>query len=450
MVKDRNTAIFYTTAVCNLKCKYCVIDKNPVLKKIDETLDESFKGDYYFNFVKELFPDKNQLTRVELWGGEPYLAMHRVYYTLEKLIDYFPNLSEVYGSTNLVSPQFISELAGLLKILGTKQGKIKFRLQLSLDGTKEITDLNRGEGVTERISKRLLELADILPTIVPNNVELEAFFKPTLDKYSLHLLDSKDKIISYINFFERFYDLFEKKIQQLNIHLLPSLPNFAMPSDFTQEDGFFFRDFCKMTRELEKEHHFKYFRTITLFDSAQGSQAEYKALNPCMDYNVGLCGTGRQTVGFLPNRMVSMCHMAFVDLIADYKKAVTVNKNRITSVDEGMFTNYYANNFCFPVEKLGEYEAIIDKFYQFNSKAKTATLTNEIMMLAYAGQVQPKYKDQKEAIKGANFLCSHMSYCVKDNMGATGSYYCIPTGTIKVFLNGAEDYIMNNVKEETK
>ena len=47
MIQDRKTAIFYPAAICNLNCRYCSIDKNPILVEIDKQLEESFKGDYY-------------------------------------------------------------------------------------------------------------------------------------------------------------------------------------------------------------------------------------------------------------------------------------------------------------------------------------------------------------------------------------------------------------------
>ena len=77
LLKDRNSLVLYTTAICNLKCRYCYIDKNPALKTIDDLLDESFKGDYYFNYAKKVFPDKNQLTEVQIWGGEPSIRLDR-------------------------------------------------------------------------------------------------------------------------------------------------------------------------------------------------------------------------------------------------------------------------------------------------------------------------------------------------------------------------------------
>jgi MoaA/NifB/PqqE/SkfB family radical SAM enzyme len=79
MVKNRDTVVLYTTGVCNLRCRYCGIDKNPVLKEIDNALEESFKTDYYFEQIKKYFPNRGQLKKIETWGGEPFLRMDRIH-----------------------------------------------------------------------------------------------------------------------------------------------------------------------------------------------------------------------------------------------------------------------------------------------------------------------------------------------------------------------------------
>ena len=56
---NRSVCILYATATCNLKCKYCYIDKTPILKEIDNILVESYKDDYYFNFMKDMFYQEN-------------------------------------------------------------------------------------------------------------------------------------------------------------------------------------------------------------------------------------------------------------------------------------------------------------------------------------------------------------------------------------------------------
>ena len=55
---NREAAVVYPCGICNLNCRYCTIDKNPVLLDIDNELEESFKGDYYFNRIKEYFPEE--------------------------------------------------------------------------------------------------------------------------------------------------------------------------------------------------------------------------------------------------------------------------------------------------------------------------------------------------------------------------------------------------------
>ena len=55
-MKNNNltTAIFYTCGTCNLNCKYCGIDKSPILKDIDNALGKSFADEnYYFKFTLE-------------------------------------------------------------------------------------------------------------------------------------------------------------------------------------------------------------------------------------------------------------------------------------------------------------------------------------------------------------------------------------------------------------
>ena len=57
----RTTAVLYSTAVCNLDCTYCYINKNKGLKAIDRLLADSFADpDYYFGFIRDYFPHKGE------------------------------------------------------------------------------------------------------------------------------------------------------------------------------------------------------------------------------------------------------------------------------------------------------------------------------------------------------------------------------------------------------
>lgn len=108
MQNELNTAIFYTCGVCNLQCRYCGIDKNPILKKIDDALGESFNdgGEYYFSQVQKYFPNRGQLRNIETWGGEPFMKMDRIYPLLHKIICYYPYFDTMFSSTNFSYPQW--------------------------------------------------------------------------------------------------------------------------------------------------------------------------------------------------------------------------------------------------------------------------------------------------------------------------------------------------------
>lgn len=116
--ESRSTAIFYTCGTCNLKCRYCNIHKSPILEKIDKSLEESFKGDYYFNRVREYFPRRDMLKAFETWGGEPFLKMERFHPTLRKLIDYYPYFSKGFSSTNFSYDAWCDKFFGLMDVFG--------------------------------------------------------------------------------------------------------------------------------------------------------------------------------------------------------------------------------------------------------------------------------------------------------------------------------------------
>ena len=82
------------------------------------------------------------------------------------------------------------------------------------------------------------------------------------------------------------------------------------------------------------------------------------------------------------------------------------------------------------------------------AKARVGVIASQIVGLALAGQVDKRFLYSENAVKGAIFIQNHTSYCIKDNYTQTGSYLTVPTGLLKLLLNGAMDYIQNG--EELK
>ena len=262
MVNERETAILYTCGVCNLQCRYCGIDKNPVLKDIDAALGKSFEGDYYFNRIKEYFPNRGQLKRIETWGGEPFMKMDRIYHTLHKVIQHYPYFCEMYSSTNFSYPTWTDQVFGLFDQFGQYPDRdFSYCLQLSCDGPEYINDAGRGEGVTKKCLENFNKLLSEMKERLPDNVHLVMTIKATLDNDSIRNLCDKQKLIEYYQFFEEEFITKALDLKMDNVELIGAHPNTAVPSPVTKEEGELFAEFCRICREIEAENYQKkYFK----------------------------------------------------------------------------------------------------------------------------------------------------------------------------------------------
>lgn len=442
---NRSTAIFYTSGVCNLNCRYCSIDKNPVLKEIDAALAKSFEGDYYFEQLKKVFPDKTQLRRIETWGGEPFLYMERIHRVLHQIINYYPYFEEMFSSTNFSYDQWNNKVFELFKQFEQYPYRdFKFNLQLSCDGPEEMNDAGRGVGVTKKCLNNFnIFLKNLEEGKLPNNVFLDVSIKATMDINNLRKIDTKEKIISYYKFFEdNFIGPFLKvseKIPNLSINF--PVPNFAVPAPASIEDGKFFAEYCRMCREIEKENiseyrHFDYYKDITMFSSP-----------PLMDsfsYECGgpLCGIGSRHIGLLPNNMFSTCHEGFTQYIEKYKEYEQhSNRKEYGSIRFDEFVDEQKLVFCLDEKSYDKFEKHMIFQGCSGSSAFLSSLTNQIVLMAMGKQIDERYIDIKEALKAAIFYCTEVAICAKENYYITGSMYLTDYGLLKLFLNGALDYI---------
>lgn len=137
------------TEKCNSECRYCY-EKS--MQEFGNSINKKFKFDYSapcFSQVnvkklKEfLLKDKNPV--LVFYGGEPLLQ-------IEKIIDIIDGLKD----TNV---KFRMQTNGkLLNELPMKYLKKIEKILVSLDGNKERTDFNRGEGTYDLVMKNIEEI----------------------------------------------------------------------------------------------------------------------------------------------------------------------------------------------------------------------------------------------------------------------------------------------------
>lgn len=445
-----SSIILYTTSMCNLNCSYCYIDKNPALKSIDKILEDSFNDDmYYINFIKKIIPDKNQLHEIQLWGGEPTLHLERAFNTIKNAIKEYPNFNKIMFSTNFIGDYWFNTLETFFNIFKEFPNRyFEIDIQLSIDGPPLINDLGRGKNVTEKFLNNLKILIKKIKNVdwIPENITLIMHFKPTLSNETIPLLQTKEDVLNYYQFFDKITSIL-KYYEYNNFKFLTTLPNTATPSQHTKLDGQKFANFCKICRELEKENkekkYFNIYKEITPFtrNISHCNLHERSLTNSC-----SFCGTGIFTLGLLPEEKISLCHSGFVDLINDYKQYCLSEENKNHSIDKELFRYRTVGSNGFKIIcTLEEYEKqkpLLECFLDPKSTYPTVQLIGEIQNLASNNLIDKKYIDFKEALYAAKFLHT-IPYCIRDSIGVVGSIIVYPMGLLKLLLNGAMEYIIN-------
>lgn len=443
---NRNTAIFYTCGTCNLRCHYCGIDKNPVLGEIDKALGESFKGDYYINQVKKYFPNRAQLRCIETWGGEPFWHMERLYPLVCQLADYYPYFDTFFSSTNFSYPAWLDKVTGLFEQFAKyPHRRFNVQIQLSVDGPEYINDASRGIGTTQKCLNNLHKILEWIPDNLPANIDLCMFTKGTLDNNSIRMLNDKEKIIEYYQFFENNFVDPIRALNMPNVTTTTAIPNTAVPSPVTKEDGQIFANVCKLCREIEREnrtmHYFKHYEIITPYDmSFYGDDPNAVMLTYA--HNNHTCGTCVHSIGFLPDNMISTCHEGFTQFAEKYQEyAAKSDRDEYSAITFDKFGADQNLKLCTTEENFPRIAKVMLNYYEPGTTARLGNFTVLIMALAEAGLIEDKYRDEQEALSGAIFVQNHTSYCVKDNYNQTGTFSMVPDGLLKLLLNGAREHI---------
>lgn len=437
-----NGIILYPSALCNLRCKYCYIDKNPCLKEIDDAIEKSFQDNYYFDFAKKLF-DKNKIEEMQFWGSEPLLGFHRLYNLIPNFIEYYPNLRNFMTSTNFTIENWEDEFFGFLNIFSQfPKRTFNFNLQLSIDGPEYINDKNRGKGVTQLFLEHFNSFVNNLDEHLPPNVNLGVHFKQTITEEDVKTLLTKEAIIAYFKFFDDLTTLFYKKVKSKNACVNCVVPNTAVPGYTTVADGKRFAEYTRLTYEISKENLtqnriFENYNSIISF-TPRGHQKVCELGEGCITF----CGAGIQKIGLLPDEHICICHAGFVDYIEGYKQFTEKN---ILTTDRCININYFKQTetqpAVFPVEEFATYQKILLALANKKSAAGYINLALLIKTLAQYEQIDKKYAEEHHLKEAVAFLNNVLPNCIRNNINITGNILSPPIGLIKLLLNGAKEYI---------
>lgn len=440
MIEHIKTLTIYVNSICNLKCRYCFIHKDPYLVKLDGLLEKTLETDYYYQKIEKDIANPEQIEKFEVWGGEPLLTIERLIPTYRKILNLCTSMDKFAVSSNFSVDNWYEKFKMLFDVYKEFPDRnFEIDCQISIDGPKEINDNSRGAGVTDKIIQNFDIVCKNIKNDLPNNVKVIFHTKSTISKDNFDLLDNRDYMIYYFKFFETFikkvYDLNDERVQ-----MFPAVYNLVCPFEYTKDDGIRFAKICKIAREItnhiEDEGIFQYYGNIIPF-RFRGRKGYPDS--PGYELTGGMCGSGYFSIGLMPDDFVCTCHRAFQNML-DVNPKFDFSHNRNDMVSEKCFT-FDNSKFIMKQDNLYDYMNKISWYYSKGSRFLLSQYVILIRMLAQYGLIQSKYKDEEKALKAAKLLINCDAQCIHCNESETGSFTTVHTGEIKLFLNGALDYI---------
>lgn len=429
----------FSSASCNLKCKYCYIAKTSLMSSLQKETVKRLEDKSWLDSLEKVYG--KDLECFGLWGTEPTLTLDKV--PLFDLLKRFPKLKKISFSTNLMAnPKVIVKFAAELDRICNR--KISLKPQISLDGPAFITDINRVKGAAERIPHNFMEVVEALNEVKLEHIEIEFRMKSTLRMENIRLLNLEPgKIKEYFDYFDKIEGDFKNTNKNKKVKFVNSCsPSLCVPGKYTSEDG---KDLAILFRNLRKMKYpnIYLFRLDRLFKH-QNELSTKSAMFTCSggDSNLGLG---------IKNDM-HLCHRSFFFNYPEYIKSILSQKD-MDNWDVSLFKEDKINliNDRFIIDADNEEEKarffyVMRNYHDF-WRLRISYVVAMLKELVLAGQASRCYLDEKLATLFAIFINTGLS-CPMENILNTGCIYFAPISLLRLFGNGAFEELLRTREDE--
>lgn len=433
----------FSAAACNMACAYCYMPKTPVMRRLHARVVDELRSGQWVNSLKQVVG--HRLEHLGFWGTEPTLVLDCLVPQVPSLLEAFPNLKTIGFSTNLLQrPEVICDFA---RALSAVTDKVKFDLQVSLDGPAWVTDVNRHAGATPAILENLKFLFEALGS-GGLGIVVGMRFKPTLTIQNMRDMDDR-RIEEWFSFFDGILDMYAATVRDKeHLQFAPeATPTFVVPGRYTSDDGKEAAAFFRRVWDVEQRH-----RRQRLFKHLRGSLNQYvKRLHRLVRFHGDLtrhpsmmtCSAGDTNMGLGLGR-VHLCHRTFMLDQPEYVASVerSLNNWDVSLFEGGRIS--IANKFIVDADAQRELARLwyvmrnYHDFYTLQVSYGVALLKE----LAAAGQVSPVYGECDElAALLALFVATAFS-CPAENLLNTGCLHFSPVSQFRLLGNGAFESVL--------
>lgn len=491
------TLIIILNGTCNLRCKYCFINKDnaSIFNNITKDLVDKIETGFYPEKLMRLMPDKidrDKIQSIDFWGGEPTLNLMHGFKAIEQLIQICENIRVIHISTNFslpdVADRFVTFCQNLTALHKSKHLSKPFviMLQISVDGSPNINDRNRGDSVSSKIFENFKMFADKINTITSSeHCIVKIHTHGVTDSESISkFADDIDNIRDFIDYHHQYAEyLLHNKIPAITdkyrIECKPSC-TMAFFSPETRSSGVIaahamenFYRFWDMGNKYHYDKDFwdtivgwhpgkngmRYDRVKTIFKNRFASKAEaiIEANNtiekienhimPSTPQINRLCGMGTASHVLSPTDKYPICQNVYFDQYPEYLeqfKDINAPNSGYIKQENDSYENLSKNWVFGSLEDYKYFMNITTTAYETFSDqgyyGDELLCRSYIKLAAECGIVDSKYLDEKERNYAARIV-NDDGECMSHMLQVTGSIYVPIMNYIPFYLNGALDWI---------
>lgn len=419
-----NAVTLLSSALCDLRCKYCYISQDAKMKDVQKELLNKIRTEPFLEPILKRADDPKEIEHLGLWGLEPSKTLDIVAERFDYIFESLPALKSISFSSNFQNNSekiidFISKIP--------KRKKIKIGVQFSLDGMPKINDMSRGRGSGEKIVKNVKTLIEELNKILPSlpDVTVDLHDKGTLTASVIEQFD-KDRELLHENylFLENFYkDLYSLKSTDAKIHLGLGGANQEQPFPYSKAHGIAFSNVVRALGEIMDREKTRYISLPLMgkFDKIFKFGSEFNNKHFMFTCNANVANV---SIG-MDSDVMSFCHRDFFP-------------NNDEHTQKFIQDHYLISD----AQNLTKREYITYAYAHF-PKLKLSYIIMMCKELAYCGLIDKKYDDYKNAYIVAAYLVADL--CPSSALGGYASPYINELGNIKFLCNGAFDYFLERM-----
>lgn len=438
----------FGSSVCNFDCSFCFLHKNTAYASYNALIKEAWEnGEYVKNLEKtmrKLKADPLEVKEMQIWGGESLLGIDGITKNLTNIYEIFPNINDWLLSSNF-SVKIDSLINFIVELDKIADRSVTFKLQLSIDGPPgEISE--NGHNGWSKYEENIDKLTNYFNNYKLKWVHVNILIHPTVAKEHYFKFIDYEYLKNYMIF---MYD-FGKKIQNkcISKYLFFTqeiiYPNIATPYEFTVEDGRNFRKVFEVWDQVYRDYFEEKGLANEGFFSGIGLFSRIKNINSpnteCRELH------GAITINY--DGSIVECSGSFIDYYEPYLKELQ-EKNEIdlylVSKSHNQMTSYFPNESS--VEQLEDKKWYVhDGGYRNTKAVYLASTVNAANALAHAGQISIKYIDNYDLLLRHCSLILNCTSCSRNNIAETHMPYVLPIGALRLYLNGAAEYIYDYIK----